>query len=227
LDAIRIAGYIKKNYSSLNPWQPPRTCIEQLKKLATIRRRLLKIKVMLTNQDKINAYFHKKEEVNSIGAYSLESLKAVKNDIEAVQKEMDKIVESDEKLSSLMYYVTSVPHIGKVIATQIIIWTNEFLDINNAKKFASYCGVAPFEWESGKSVKGRTKVSHYANKELKSLLHIAAIGFVRQPDRFLGKYYQRKVKEGKNKMSVLNAIRNKLLQRVFSCVNNSKLYQEI
>jgi hypothetical protein len=37
-------------------------------------------------------------------------------------------------------------------------------------------------------------------------------------------YYQRKVKEGKNKMLVLNAVRNKLLARVYACVQEMRLY---
>ena len=38
-------------------------------------------------------------------------------------------------------------------------------------------------------------------------------------------YYEKKVKEGKNKMSVINAIRNKLLKKVFACVRDGKMYE--
>jgi hypothetical protein len=34
----------------------------------------------------------------------------------------------------------------------------------------------------------------------------------------------RKVAEGKNKMSLLNAVKSKLLARVVACVNNNRLY---
>ena len=37
-------------------------------------------------------------------------------------------------------------------------------------------------------------------------------------------YYERKVLEGKNKMSVLNAVKNKLLARVIACVNKKQEY---
>ncbi|MCF6352000.1 MAG: IS110 family transposase, partial [Cyclobacteriaceae bacterium] len=40
-------------------------------------------------------------------------------------------------------------------------------------------------------------------------------------------YYERKVSEGKNKMSVINAIRNKLIHRVFTCVNENRKYENI
>jgi hypothetical protein len=39
-------------------------------------------------------------------------------------------------------------------------------------------------------------------------------------------YFERKVTEGKNKMLVINAIRNKLIHRVFSCVNNQRKYKK-
>ena len=43
-------------------------------------------------------------------------------------------------------------------------------------------------------------------------------------DNDLKKYYERKVAEGKSKMSVLNAVRNKLLARVIAVVNKKELY---
>lgn len=39
-------------------------------------------------------------------------------------------------------------------------------------------------------------------------------------------YYQRKVAEGKNKMCVLNAVRNKLVHRIFACVKENRLYEK-
>ena len=55
-----------------------------------------------------------------------------------------------------------------------------------------------------------------ANKTLKTALHMCSLNVI----RFKGEmraYFDRKVKEGKNKMSILNAIRNKILQRIFAC----------
>lgn len=39
-------------------------------------------------------------------------------------------------------------------------------------------------------------------------------------------YFERKVAEGKNKMCVINAVRNKLLQRVFAVVRDNRLFEE-
>jgi hypothetical protein len=40
-------------------------------------------------------------------------------------------------------------------------------------------------------------------------------------------YYQRKVAEGKNKMLVLNAVRNKLIHRVCAVVRRGQNYDKI
>ncbi len=37
-------------------------------------------------------------------------------------------------------------------------------------------------------------------------------------------YYCRKVAEGKHKMKVINALRNKILSRVFACIRDNRLY---
>jgi hypothetical protein len=60
---------------------------------------------------------------------------------------------------------------------------------------------------SGSSIRGKTRVDHHARKSLKTLLHLAAMSAL-QVKGELQDYYQRKVNEGKNKMLVINALRN-------------------
>ncbi|MBC8884296.1 hypothetical protein H9X57_15665 [Flavobacterium piscinae] len=45
-------------------------------------------------------------------------------------------------------------------------------------------------------------------------------------DGELKEYYERKVAEGKNKMLVINNVRNKLIHRICACVKNDKLYEK-
>jgi transposase len=42
----------------------------------------------------------------------------------------------------------------------------------------------------------------------------------------LKQYYERKVAEGKNKMSVINAVRNKLVHRIFAVLRDDREYVE-
>ena len=86
--------------------------------------------------------------------------------------------------------------------------------------------MAPFEFSSGTSVKGRTKVSAFGNKKLKRLLHMGAMSMLCHKKGEEYKYYLRKVSEGKHKMKVINALRNKILGRAFACIRDNRMYEE-
>ena len=152
------------------------------------------------------------------------TLKVIDADLDRTEKAMDKIITADDELKRLFSLVTSVSGIGKVTATQILITTNEFKDIHDPKQYACYAGVAPFTKESG-IFKGKGRVSQMANKKVKTLLHMSALVAIQyNPDLKL--YYQRKVNQDKkNKMSVINAVRNKLILRIFACVNQNRIYE--
>ena len=122
----------------------------------------------------------------------------------------------------------SIPGIGLVTAVALILATNNFTAFSDSRKFASYCGVAPFEHTSGTSIRGRTarrtaKTSHLANKRIKTLLSNGAATAI-QFDAELKNYYQRKLKEGKPKMVIINAVRAKLINRVFATINRGTEY---
>ena len=107
----------------------------------------------------------------------------------------------------------------------MIAKTEGFTKINEARKMACYAGVVPFENQSGTSLRHKPKVSYFADKSLKSVLHLAAMSAIRL-ENDLRVYYQRKVKEGKNKMLVLNAVRNKIVHRIFALIKTGKSYEK-
>jgi transposase len=153
-------------------------------------------------------------------------LDALDSDIAKVESQIIEIVDQDENLRKLYKIITSVVGIGFVTAINLLVHTHAFTIMDDARKLACYCGVAPFEYSSGSSIRGKTRVHSMANKKLKCNLHMASITAVKF-DSQLKQYYERKVSEGKNKMSVLNAVRNKLLARVVACVNNQREYIKI
>ena len=224
IDAVRIAQYACKNSTELKLWQPKRMVIQQLKHLSALRGRLINARKQLTVAINETISFDK-AAANESKKLCKASLKSLDEDIKRVDLKVDQIIVSDEELKRLFSIVTSVDGIGKVTATEMIITTNEFKDITDPAKFACYAGVAPFEYSSGSSLKGKSRVSHKANKNMKSLLHMAALVAINY-NADLKAYYQRKVEQKKNKMLVINAVRNKLIWRIFACVKNNRLYQK-
>lgn len=224
IDAVRIAQYAFKNCTELRLWQPKRQVIQQLKHLSGLRNRLINARKQLSVALNETVSFDR-NAAGECKKLCKASLKALDEDMKRVELKMEQVIASDPELKRLFLIVTSVQGIGKVTATEIIITTNEFKDITDPAKFACYSGVAPFEHTSGSSIKGKTRVSHQANKNMKSLLHMAALVSINY-NNDLKAYYQRKVEEKKNKMLVINAVRNKLIWRIFACVKNNRLYQK-
>lgn len=225
VDSMRIAEYAYKNREELRLWAPKRDVVQQLAHLVTTRTRLLKAQSMLKTP--LNEYgdFVKKSVAKQNLTVCQKTLNAIKADLEKMDKLMAEIIAADPELKRLFGLATSVCGVGKVVATQMIISTNEFKDITGPKQFACLAGVAPFTDESGK-YKGKGRVSHMANKKIKTLLHMAALVSI-QYDLELKLYYDRMVKEQKkNKMSVINAVRNKLVLRVFACVNQNRKFEK-
>lgn len=225
IDAIRIASYAYDKRDKLRLWEPKREVVQQLAHLATTRLRLITIKKQLKVPLKEHSAFSSVKVARQSVQICSHSLKAVNEDIARADKAIDELIQADTELRRLFSLVTSVSGIGKVTAVQVIIATNEFKDINNPKNFACYCGVAPFTDDSGKVVK-KARVSHMANKKVKTLLHLSAIVAI-QYNTDLKRFYERKVlEEKKNKMSVINAVRNKLILRIFACVNQNRSYEK-
>lgn len=225
IDAIRIAEYAYKSREELRLWTPKREVVVNLSQLSSTRSRLIQAKKILTTPIKENRGFIDKKITSANEKLCNKTLVAIQADLLRTEEAIDSLISQDPELRRLFTLITSVNGIGKITATQIILTTNEFKDITEAKKFACYAGVAPFLKESGMH-KGRAKVSHMANKKLKTLLHLAALVAI-QHNTELKAYYQRKTThEKKNKMSVINAIRNKLILRIFACVNQNRMYEK-
>ena len=223
IDAIRISKYAYLHQEKAKLWQPTRLVIQNLKLLMGQRSRLNKAKKLIEIPVVESKEFIGKEQYKLLKQNCKSTLTGIKKDLELVTAQIKEIIDSDETLKELFKYVASVPNVGLITATAIIVSTNEFQKIDTAKKFACHAGVAPFEYTSGSSVRGKTRISHLADKELKTVLHLATMSAISRPGE-LRDYFVRKVKEGKNKMLVINAIRNKLIHRVFACVRDQRKY---
>ncbi|MDR0668039.1 MAG: IS110 family transposase, partial [Prevotellaceae bacterium] len=64
------------------------------------------------------------------------------------------------------------------------------------------------------------------DKSIKALLHMAALIVSTRMKGELHDYYERKVAEGKNKMLILNAVRAKLVYRMFAVIKNDVPYEK-
>jgi transposase len=144
--------------------------------------------------------------------------------IRQIEQEITDIIRSNEELMQTYRIITSIKGIGNVNAWMTIAYTENFTCFTDARKYAVYVGVVPYEHTSGTSVKGRKRVSHLAHKEIKQELNQAAKTAIRH-DPELRAYAERKLKN-KAYPLVLNNVKFKLILRMFALVNRGEKFVE-
>ena len=222
-DARMISQYGWYRREELKPMKPVSDAQQQLQQLMNYRDKLVADRASYeARMGELKAQLGERLPARIVGSseYLMEVLSV---EIKEVQRAIEEVIEGDKDLKVNYDLVSSVQGIGFVTAVHMLIVTENFSRFSNPRKFACYAGVAPFEHTSGSSIRGRTKVSQLANKKIKSLLTLAAICAVKHDPGLKAKYAQ-KLQEGKPKMSVLNMIRFKLIERIFAVIKRRSPY---
>ena len=223
IDSYRIALYASLYAFRAKTAETEDKRLLHLQDLLSTRSRLLKFRLSLTTA------VAELKRVDTVSGKVVEKAnKAALTGIIKSLKETEKLIKEtiakEEDISKSYELATSVKGVGMVLAAQLIVYTRNFKRINKARQLACYCGVAPFSYESGTSIRAGSHVSKFANNTLKSTLHLASISSIQHnPD--LKEYFYRKVAEGKPKMVVLNAVRNKLLRHILATVKSGEKYE--
>ena len=225
-DAKTIAVYAWKNRDQIQPTTLHSPEIGQLKQLLGLRDKLIKHRTAYKNAISDLQDCFMDGENDFIRSTQKRLIEQLNIEILNVENQIELIFQSMPKWNFNYHLIQTIRGIGPVLAKYIMIYTENFTLFNDPRKFACFAGIAPFEYSSGTSVKGRTRVHPLANKHLKSLLNIAAMGAI-QLDGEYKSYYKRRTAEGKNKMSTLNIIRNKLVFRIFAVAKRGTPYVDL
>lgn len=220
MDAARIREYGERFYDKLVFKEYDREEIVELKSLYALRSQLVKSRKVLRTGE------HSRSNVPmqslSVKRHTTQALVNLDTEIKAVEKEIEKIIKSDQELKKNYELSKSIKGVGPVITTDLIIKTGNFETIDTARKAASYAGVCPFPNESGKMV-GKKKTSPFADRKLKALLYMGAKSAVKHNPEYR-MYYQKKKLEGKPHYLIMNNVSNKMLRTIYSVVKNEKPY---
>ena len=157
---------------------------------------------------------------------ALQSREFLENQIKAIEEEMEEVIRTEDSLSRNYHLLLSIKGIGSVNAISTIVCTDNFKGFETARQYACYLGIAPFEHTSGTSVRGRTRVSRIGARQLKADLSQAAKSAIVW-DQELKAYYERKIKEGKAFGVVLNAVKFKLVCRMFAVVRRGTPFVDL
>jgi transposase len=224
IDAKKIAHFGSEKKTKLTHSPPVEKDLKRLQMLMSGKNLLVKQRASLLCSIK---------EYQNIGISDkdlilktqLAVIKELTKQIDLLEADIKLIIKSNLSLNNNYQLLTSIIGVGPVVATTTIIKTHNFERFANARKFACFCGTAPFPNESGSSIRKKTKISHLADKQMKTLLDLAARSAM-QYDEELKNYYQNRLAIGKSKRSTINVIRNKIIARMFAVIKRQTPYVE-
>lgn len=222
VDAERIAYYTYLHREELSYSKLSGSSILRLQELSVERKRFVKQRAEY--EGLITEYQEKKTTATYTRAKQMKEV--LDEEIAAVESEMKEVVAHDPALFHNYQLLLSIKGIGEVNAISTLIHTNNFKAFETARQYACYLGIAPFDHTSGTSIKGRPQVSHVGAKLLKADLSQAAKSAVVW-DKELKSYYERKIKEGKEYGVVLNAVKFKLVCRMFAVVRRGTPFVDL
>jgi transposase len=182
---------------------------------------LLKRQVtMLTNQ------------LHSIEQLPLPSKQVKKALVQAKTKLQNEVIKLEDQLQALLNswqgqqrkVLSSIPGLGKRAVAILIVYTEGFKKISNHRQLIALAGLAPREYTSGSSVRGRKGICKMGNGYLRNVLYMCSMSAIKY-NKACKDLYERMRAAGKNGKVALIAVCNKLLKQAFAIATNGTTYQ--
>lgn len=217
-DASLIAqyGYTEKP----KEWTAPKEFELRLQQLNSYLDRLNKIKTMTQNQ--LHAFKHSGVLDVRLESDLLEEIEDYKRRIREKEVEMNFIIENEHY--KMKESLESIPGIGPKTATLLIVATRGFELFESYKQVISYLGLAPRIYQSGTSVKGKSRICKMGMGALRAKLYMAAYS-AKKYNKACKELYERLRAKGKAHRQAIIAVVNKLVKQAFALAKSGDKYQ--
>ncbi len=201
-------------------WQPPRQIDLELR---TISRRLDDLTARLTAvKNRLHSARHGRAP-----ACVLDDLRSERRAIDGRLKKLRQaalgLIRTDTRMSRRLEQLLSTKGIGEVSGIRLLAEVGTLPDGLGKNQWVAGAGLDPEPHESGKSVKGRRRISKQGNKHLRRALNMPALVATKHCPE-VREYYEKLQRRGVVKMAALCAVMRKLLQAIWGMFNSDTLF---
>lgn len=218
-DAVMIAEYAKMETPKL--WEPEPAYVLELKQMQSYVDQMNKSRTGFIRQQE--AFAQNPVKCLALNK-SIEGLiKELEEEIATIESKMEAIVKQYHQ--KLFEQIQSIPGLGKKTSMQLIVLSGGFIKFENAKQLSSYVGLSPRIFESGTSVKGKSKICKMGMGRIRAMLYVCA-WTAKKYNKACRELFDRLVEKGKSKKLALIAVANKLLKQAFAIATKNEFYLE-
>lgn len=221
VDARQIAEYACRFVDELSFWQPRPESLEQIRVLLATREQLTAQKA--AHQNALHALRRKVVTTPLAERVHQQLILQCQEQIRLIEQELRRLMDQDPTFRRTLLLLLTVPGVGLLLAAQVVVLAYSSEKPLEARHLAGYAGIAPYEHESGKSVRRRTRSRQYGPAMLRKLLRLAARSVSTHKEPFR-QYYLRKLGEGKLKQVAFNNVANKLLKIICAVLRSGIPY---
>lgn len=216
-DAMLIAEYGKTEKPNL--WQPEENYVLELKQMQAYLEQLNKNRTgLIVQKEAFNQNPVKSETIEKSIASVLE---IIGQEIKQIENKMESIIKTYHQ--EMFNQLKSIPGMGVKTSLFLIVISGGFAKFKNHKQLASYIGISPRIFESGTSVKGRSKICKMGMSKVRAMLYVCAWS-AKRCNKSCKDLYDRLVQKGKSKKLALIAVVNKLLKQAFAIATKKEYY---
>ena len=126
IDAKRIASYTYEKRRKLKPYELPQENIIQIKRLLSLREKLVKQRAGYKGTLGEFKTFLKRKDNKMLFDIHEKMIKELSKQIEKLEKKLDDIVQNDQQIKQMYKLIISIKGVGPQTALFLIVYTDKF-----------------------------------------------------------------------------------------------------
>ena len=142
------------------------------------------------------------------------SIRPVMQALEQAIEDLDALIKghikSNSDLKQNQDLLESVPGVGSKLSLWLLAYLGDGQKFGRGKQAAAYAGLNPSEWQSGSSVKGKSRVSKVGQCDLRKSLFMPALSVYGRGKQFIA-FIERLKASGKAPKAIVVALMRKIL----------------
>ena len=195
------------------PWTPVPPEMRQLQSL--VRRIDTLISMRTQEMNRIDVSHESiRDSVRNHIAYLDQEIKSLKEQIATH-------ITDDPNLTTKRDLLKSIPGIGEATIAAILAELHMFERCDRVEKVVAFIGLAPRQFTSGSSIKGKPRLSKIGHARLRKALYMPALVSI-QCNPIIQTFYHRLKGKGKNGKVIVCAIMRKLVHLIFGILKSGK-----
>jgi transposase len=190
------------------PWTPEPPALRQLTQLVS------QADVLRVDLQRWGNRRHTQQRTGDLPAMvrrtTTQIIRHLQRQLDRLEREIDTLLASSPELQRQVDLLSSIPGIARLSATRLLAYARGTMTAYPARALVAQAGLAPRHYQSGRSVRGKSRLAKQGDKRLRSTLYMPAlVGIVHNP--ILKTFYQRLLETGKPKKLAIVACMKKLL----------------